>query len=118
MADGKARIMPSPVSPGSSLDKLRSSRSPFGVQQMKHFAAALAIVLPLVAGGGAAAFTDCKDEVRELREKINDDRGDYSLAARTEAKRHLAAAELTFMQPLKCRQNLREARRSLRRGEK
>jgi len=84
---------------------------------MKIISAALAIALSLVAGSGAA-FADCKDEVRELREEINDERGDYTLAARSEAKRHLAAAELTFMKPVKCRKSLREARRALRKGEK
>jgi len=84
---------------------------------MKNTSAALAIALSLVAGSGAA-FADCKERVRELREEINDERGNYTLAARTAAKRHLAAAELTLMQPLKCRQSLREARRALREGEK
>ena len=84
---------------------------------MKNILAAMAVALSLVAGSGAA-FADCKERVRELREEINDERGNYTLAARTEAKRHLAAAELTFMKPLKCRKSLREARQALRNGEK
>ena len=62
------------------------------------------------------AFADCRDEVRDLREEINDDRSDYTVEARAEARRHLAAAELAVLQPLECREHLRQARRALRRG--
>ena len=84
--------------------------------RMRHFSRLLAgAVLALVVTAAAPpAFADCKDEVRELREEINDDRRGYTLQARTEAKRHLAAAELTLMQPLECRANLRQARQALR----
>lgn len=85
--------------------------------RMRHLSRLLAgAVLALAVTAAAPAFADCKDEVRELREEINDDRRGYTLQARTEAKRHLAAAELTLMQPLECRANLRQARQALRRG--
>lgn len=83
---------------------------------MKRIAAAAVLVLPLVGGG--AALADCKDEVRELRQEINDDRSDYTPKARAEAKKNLAAAELTLLQPLECRSHLRKARQALRRDDR
>ncbi|MCP5365018.1 MAG: hypothetical protein H6905_07310 [Hyphomicrobiales bacterium] len=65
-----------------------------------------------------SARADCKDEVRDMREDINDNKGDYSGDARREAKKHLAAAELTVLKPLECREHLRKARRALREGNK
>jgi hypothetical protein len=58
----------------------------------------------------------CQDQVDELRDKINDNKDDYTLAARREAKRHLAAAEVKRLSPLECREKLREARQALRQG--
>ena len=84
---------------------------------MRRFSRLLAgAVLAIAVAGAAPAFGDCRDQVRELRQEINDDRNGYSPASRIEAKRHLAAAELTIMQPLECRTQLRQARQALRKG--
>lgn len=86
---------------------------------MRQFSRLLAgAVLALAVAGAAPALADCKDAVRELRAEINDDRRGYTMQARTEAKRHLAAAELTLMQPLECRSHLRQARQALREGKR
>jgi hypothetical protein len=87
--------------------------------KMRHFSRLLAgAVLALAVTAAAPAFADCRDQVRELRAEINDDRNGYSPASRIEAKRHLAAAEFTIMQPLECRTELRQARQALRKGRK
>ena len=89
----------------SSVPVLDTSSS---APRMRYFLHLLAgAVLALAVTAAAPASADCRDQVRELRAEINDDRNGYSPASRIEAKRHLAAAELTIMQPLQCRTQLR-----------
>ncbi len=80
---------------------------------------AFAILVALLVGlQTGPALADCKDQVREMRQDINDNKDDYTREARMEAKKHLAQAELTLVNPLECREHLREARRVLRDGKK
>lgn len=83
---------------------------------MKALLAAVAVFI--VALQIPPVLADCKDQVHEMRQDINDNKDDYTREARLEAKKHLAQAELTLVNPLECRENLRKARRVLRDGEK
>jgi hypothetical protein len=100
----------------TSVPVLDTSRKAPRMWHVSHLLAGAVLALAVTAA--APAFADCRDQVRELRAEINDDRNGYSPASRIEAKRHLAAAELTIMQPLECRTQLRQARQALRKGRK
>jgi hypothetical protein len=95
----------------TSVPVLDTSRTAPRMRHISHLIAGAVLALAVTAA--APAFADCRDQVRELREEINDGRNGYSPASRIEAKRHLAAAELTIMQPLECRIQLRQARQAL-----
>jgi len=72
-----------------------------------------AIAIFLVLATGSAAFADCKEEVNHLRQEINDNRDNYTADSRAEAKKELAMAQATLLQPLECREHLRNARQAL-----
>ena len=76
------------------------------------------IFFSCVALTSGAALADCKDQVKELRAEINDDRDKYTREARAEAKKELAVAQAQLVSPLECREHLRKARKALRNGEK
>ena len=77
-----------------------------------------AIFFSYVALTSGAALADCKDQVKELREEINDDRDKNTSEARAEAKKELAVAQAQILSPLECREQLRKARKALRNGKK
>ncbi len=79
---------------------------------MRKIAMTLIFVGIALVGGSARA--DCKDEVRELRQEINDNRDKYTREARAEAQKELVAAQAQIASPLVCREHLRKARRALR----
>jgi hypothetical protein len=64
------------------------------------------------------AMADCKEQAHELRQDMNKNRSDYKKDALAEARKELAAADLTLLKPLECREHLRKARRALRQGKK
>ena len=82
---------------------------------MRKIAISLLLVVVILPGGAARA--DCKDEVRELRQEINDDRNKYTQKARAEAQKELVAAQAQIASPVKCREHLHKARRALRGGK-
>jgi len=59
----------------------------------------------------------CQEEVKELEDKIRDNKDDYTAEARTKAQAQLAAAKTNRANPAKCRENLRDARQELRDGK-
>ncbi len=70
---------------------------------------------PVLADVG---ITDqCQKEVKELEDKIDENKDDYSAEARRKARGHLAAAKTNRANPAKCRENLRDARQDLRDGK-
>ena len=77
-----------------------------------------AIFFSCVVLTSGAALADCKDQVKELRQEINDDRDKYTREARAEAKKELAVAQAQLLSPLECREHLRKARKVLRKGKK
>ena len=60
----------------------------------------------------------CQEEVKELEDKIEKNKDDYTSEARAKAKANLAAAKTNRANPAKCRENLRDARQDLRDGKK
>lgn len=83
---------------------------------MKRTMGVMFLVCAAFFSGTAQA--DCKDEVKDLREEINEDRDKYTNEARAEAKKELAAAQVQIASPLECREHLRKARQALRKGKK
>ncbi|RPH96080.1 MAG: hypothetical protein EHM68_11720 [Lysobacterales bacterium] len=59
----------------------------------------------------------CQEEVKELEDKIRENKDDYTAEARTKAQSQLAAAKANRANPAKCRENLRDARQELRDGK-
>jgi hypothetical protein len=59
----------------------------------------------------------CQEEVRELEDKMRDNKDDYTIEARSKSQAKLAAAKTNRANPAKCRENLRDARQELRDGK-
>lgn len=77
---------------------------------------AFSLSLPALAEVG---ITDkCQEEVKELEDRIDKHKDDYTSEARRKAKANLAAAKTNRANPAKCRENLRDARQDLRDGKK
>ena len=90
---------------------------------MKKSAALILVALFMVGFTQSASadvgITDkCQEEVKELEEKIDKNKDDYTSEARRKARAHLAAAKTNRANPAKCRDNLRDARQDLRDGKK
>ncbi len=90
---------------------------------MKRTAAfVLAVLVALACSHSVSAevgITDkCQEEVKELEDKIEKNKDDYSSEARRKARANLAAAKTNRANPAKCRENLRDARQELRDGKK
>ena len=80
------------------------------------FAMSLWCISPSMADVGV---TDaCQDDVKELMDKINDNRDDYTAESRRKAKKHLMEAKTNRLNPAKCRKNILEAREELREGKR
>ncbi len=61
---------------------------------------------------------NCQDEVKELEEKMEENRDDYTAESRTRARAELTAAKTNRLDPIKCRKNLQDARQELRQGKR
>lgn len=90
---------------------------------MKKSAAFILVALFMVGFTDSASadvgLTDkCQEEVKELEEKIDKNKDDYTSEARRKARANLAAAKTNRANPAKCRENLRDARQDLRDGKK
>ena len=88
----------------------------------KSFALILSAFVTLGLSLSASAevgITDkCQEEVKELEDKIDKNKDDYTSEARRKARANLAAAKTNRANPAKCRENLRDARQDLRDGKK
>ena len=84
---------------------------------------ALLMAAVLTAGFAPVASADvgvtdkCQEEVKELEDKIRDNKDDYTAEARAKAQAQLAAAKTNRANPARCRENLRDARQELRDGK-
>lgn len=77
---------------------------------------ALSVIEPTIADVGV---TDaCQDDIRELEEKIRHDKEDYTAESRRKAKSQLMAAKTNRLNPVKCRENILDARKELREGKR
>lgn len=80
------------------------------------FAMSLWCISPSMADVGV---TDaCQDDVKELMDKINDNRDDYTAESRRKAKKHLMEAKTNRLNLAKCRKNILDAREELREGKR
>ena len=79
--------------------------------------ALLTLGFTLTSSADVGITDKCQEEVRELEEKIDDNKDDYTSEARRKARAHLAAAKTNRANPAKCRENLRDARQDLRDGK-
>jgi hypothetical protein len=59
----------------------------------------------------------CQDDIKDLEKKMRDNRDDYTLESRRKAETQLMAAKTNRMNPAKCRENIRDARKELREGK-
>lgn len=85
-----------------------------GRQRLRAFCLA---VIALFAAS-APAFADCRDDIEEVRQEINDDRDDYTAEAKLRARKNLTQAELSIARPVECRKNVMQARIALREGRR
>jgi len=61
---------------------------------------------------------NCQDDIKDLQDKINDNKDDYTSESRRKAKTQLAAARTNRMNPAKCRGNILDARKELQEGKR
>ena len=72
--------------------------------------------LPAMADVGVTGA--CQDDVKELQDKIRDNKDDYTAESRRKAKNHLLAAKTNRLNPAKCRGNILDARKELQKGKR
>jgi hypothetical protein len=83
---------------------------------MRIAAVGVWVVSPAMADVGV---TDaCQDDIRELEEKISDNKDDYTMESRRKAQTQLMAAKTNRLNPVKCRKNILDARKELQEGKR
>jgi hypothetical protein len=88
-----------------------------------HRTLQVALLAAMSLWGASSAVADlgvtdaCQDDVKELEDKINDNKDDYTAEARRKAKNHLLAAKTNRLNPAKCRGNILDARKELQDGK-
>jgi hypothetical protein len=70
------------------------------------------------AGADLGVTDDCQEKVRELQEKIDRDRDEYTSESRLKARAELTTAKTNRLNPVKCRKNIQDARQALREGKR
>ena len=84
----------------------------------------VALVVSISLWGTLPAMADvgvtdaCQDDVKELQDKIRDNKDDYTAESRRKAKNHLLAAKTNRLNPAKCRGNILDARKELQEGKR
>jgi hypothetical protein len=84
----------------------------------------VAFVAAMHLWGASSAAADvgvtdaCQDDVKNLADKIDDNKDDYTAESRRKAKNHLLAAKTNRLNPAKCRGNILDARKELQEGKR
>ncbi len=87
---------------------------------MKKIVIAVATLTALLS---APSFASCKDDIKATRQMIEQDKDQYTLAAKNKAKADLLVAEtklldLNPLPDLDCKKMVRDAKAELRKGKK
>jgi hypothetical protein len=61
---------------------------------------------------------DCQEDIKELRDEIEENQDIYTMESRTKANAELTMASTNRLNPVKCRKNIQDARAALRKGKK
>jgi hypothetical protein len=84
----------------------------------------IALIAVMNLLGAAPALADvgvtdaCQDDIKDLQDKINDNKDDYTAESRRKAKAQLSVARTNRMNPVKCRSNILDARKELQEGKR
>lgn len=79
----------------------------------------MALALWSAAVGAQVGVTDaCQEDIKDLEDKIDNNKDDYTAESRRKAQRQLAAAKTNRLNPAKCRENVLDARRELQEGKR
>jgi hypothetical protein len=80
----------------------------------------IALIAVMNLLGAAPALADvgvtdaCQDDIKDLQDKINDNKDDYTAESRRKAKAQLSVARTNRMNPVKCRSNILTPARNFR----
>jgi uncharacterized protein (DUF3084 family) len=88
------------------------------LKQCSALSLAVLLVFSAQAFADLGVTDNCQDEVKELGEKIENDRDEYTAESRSRARVELARAKTNRLDPIKCRKNLQDARQELRKGKR
>ena len=83
----------------------------------------VALIAAMSLWGASPAIADvgvtdaCQDDIKDLQDKINDNKDDYTAESRRKAKNQLMAAKTNRLNPAKCRGNILDARKELKKGK-
>jgi hypothetical protein len=94
------------------------SKSMMNKTALTALTGALCIWTALASIADVGVADACQDEIKELQEKINDSKDDYTAESRSRAKNHLLAAKTNRLNPAKCRGNILDPRKELQEGKK
>ena len=82
------------------------------------------LIVAMSLWGAAPSIADigvtdnCQDDIKDLQDKISDNKDDYTAESRRKAKNQLMAAKTNRLNPAKCRGNILDARKELREGKR
>ena len=90
------------------------------MKKLQHIIVTLigSLVLSANAVAEVGITDDCQKDIKELREKIKEDKDLYTTESRTKAKTELTAAQTNRLNPIKCRKNIQDAKAALREGKR
>ena len=83
----------------------------------------VALIAAMSLWGASPSLADvgvtdaCQDDIKDLQDKINDNKDDYTAESRRKAKNQLMAAKTNRLNPAKCRGNILDARKELKKGK-
>jgi len=85
---------------------------------MRQLILSLVLVTALVTVPVVTVYADCKDEIQEVRDDIENNKDKYTREAIAEARKHLLDAELPSLKLADCRREVMAAKKALRQGKK
>jgi hypothetical protein len=59
----------------------------------------------------------CQDDIKDLQDKMRNNKDDYTAESRRKAQKQLMAAKTNRANPAKCRGNILDARKELKKGK-